>query len=324
MTTAVVLFNLGAPDSLSAVQPFLYNLFKDKAIIRLPAFLRLPLAWFISTKRSPKASSIYATLGGKSPLLENTTHQANALEKTLGAGYKVFIAMRYWHPMTLEVVNTVKTLNPDAIVLLPLYPQCSSTTTLSSIRAWHQAAQKVGLTAPTRTICCYPVHPHWIESIAETIIQSGIDTAVTRIIFSAHGLPQKIVDAGDPYQWQVEQTVARVVQRLDIKNYTIAYQSRVGPLKWLTPSLDEAFHQAAQDNVPIAVVPIAFVSEHSETLVELDIDYAHLAKKLGIPSYHRINTVYLNEHFINALKELVLNTTEPSRCCPAIFKDCPL
>ena len=308
--TAVILFNLGGPDSLQAVQPFLFNLFSDPAILRLPQPFRWLLAKLISSRRAPVAAEIYAKMGGRSPILPQTEAQARALETVLGEGFRVFIAMRYWHPFSDETARAVKDWNADRVVLLPLYPQFSTTTTASSFRDWRRAAAAAGLTAPTSEITNYETEPGFIaaqtallhERLAEAEAQGEV-----RILFSAHGLPKKIVDAGDPYQQQVEASVAalrRLLNRPDLET-RICYQSRVGPLEWIGPATDAEITRAALEKRAIVVVPIAFVSEHSETLVELDLEYAELAQHNGAAAYIRIPTVGVQPGFIAGLAGLV-------------------
>ncbi len=340
MKVAIVLFNLGGPDSPSAVQPFLFNLFNDRAILNIPNPFRWLLAKTISYKRAPIAKNIYANIGGASPLLTQTKNQAKALEQQFTANKKIktFIAMRYWHPMSRETVEAVKVFNPDRVILLPLYPQFSTTTTGSSLTEWQSTAQKADLNVPTFAICCYPQEPGFIEAIAETTkitIKKASSDGKPRVLFSAHGLPQKIVDNGDPYPNHIEMTAREVVTKLQIPNldWNICYQSRVGPLKWIGPSTDEEIIRAAKDNVPIVIVPIAFVSEHSETLVELDIEYRELALSEGVPAYHRVDTVCVTPKFINGLKTLVEQTLTAIESCDDIenyqifsgtgFKVCP-
>ena len=312
MKVAIVLFNLGGPDSLDAVRPFLCNLFNDPAIIGVPNPIRWILAKWISLKRAPIARAIYSHLGGSSPLLRQTKDQAQALEKQFSEDDKVktFIAMRYWHPMSDEAAKAVKSFDPDKIVLLPLYPQFSTTTTGSSLTEWHRAALKAGIVAPTSAICCYPQEPGFIATVVQATRDAIVEASSNgkpRILFSAHGLPQKIVDSGDPYPEHVAMTAHAVVEKLDIPelDWIVCYQSRVGPLKWIGPSTDEEIARAAKDGVPVVVVPIAFVSEHSETLVELDIEYRDLALSLGVPVYRRVATAYVEPDFINGLKRLV-------------------
>jgi ferrochelatase len=309
MKTAVILFNLGGPDGQDAVRPFLFNLFNDPAIIALPGPLRWLVARLISGRRAPVAREIYANMGGGSPLLANTEAQAAALERVLGPDFKCFVVMRYWRPRAAEQVRAVMAWQPDQVVLLPLYPQYSSTTTGSSVREWRAAAARAGLRAPETMSCCYPTQQGFIGAVVERIrhglgeISAGGGGDSARLLFSAHGLPQKVVDAGDPYQFQVEQTVAAVLAALDRPDldHVLCYQSRVGPLKWLTPSTDSEIRRAGADGVALLVVPIAFVSEHSETLVELDIEYRHLAAEHGVPAYVRVPTVDALPAFIDGL-----------------------
>ena len=307
MKTAIVLFNLGGPDSLAAVQPFLFNLFFDRAIIDLPLIPRWLLAKRISSKRAPIATEIYTKLDGKSPLLEQTEAQAEELENLLGPDFKTFIAMRYWHPMTEQAVQEVKEWQPDQIILLPLYPHYSVATTGSSVDCWHKAAKKAKLKVPTKTICCYPDQPGYIEAVSLLIEHQQDKMNHPRILFSAHGLPQSLIDKGDPYQKQIEQTVGLVVDRLklDGADWALCYQSRVGKQKWIGPAIDEELQRAATDRREVLVVPISFVSEHSETLVELDMEYAHVAQELGIPAYGRVPTVQCHLDFLNGLVQLI-------------------
>lgn len=304
---AVVLMNLGGPDSPAAVRPFLYNLFSDPAIIGLPRLLRLPLAWLIAARRAPVARVIYAQLGGSSPLLANTQAQAQALETELGGEYRCFIAMRYWHPMTVAAVDAVRAWRPDESILLPLYPQFSTTTTASSLAAWQSEAARQGLGGVTSAIRSYPVAAGFIAALA-ALVDRALAEADTggfsvRLLFSAHGLPLKIVRAGDPYPQEIESTAAAVVRALgrDGLDWQVCYQSRVGPLAWLGPSVEDELHRAGRDGVAVVIAPISFVSEHSETLVELDRDYRRLADACGVPAYYRVPTVGTDRRFIAAL-----------------------
>ena len=335
---AVILFNLGGPDSLDAVEPFLQNLFFDKAIIRLPKIPRYFLAKLISRKRAAYAKNIYQKIGGSSPLVKNTKVQATALDKILNKQkkkeYKSFIAMRYWHPFSDETVAEVKKFQPDRIILLPLYPQFSSTTTASSLQDW----QRHKLDIPTQIICCYPRQGGWIlalmDEIKEKLAEEKFKKKKPRLLFSAHGLPQKIVEAGDPYQWQVEETAAQLLLNLDPKSYadhSICYQSRVGRLKWLGPSLEEEIVRAGRDKKPVLVVSISFVSEHSETLYELDQQMRDYAREKAVLVYDRTKAVAINSNFIKGLAEMVEKTgkdghtlcsSEGKRICPNNFTDC--
>ena len=309
MKIAIVLFNLGGPDSPEAVQPFLKNLFSDPAIISLPSFLRLPLASFISSRRAPKAKKIYDQIGGSSPILGQTEAQARSLEEALGTEHewRGYVCMRYWHPMTEAVVRSVKRFAPDRIVLLPLYPQFSTTTTDSSVKAWKAAAAAAKLVVPTQTVCCYPDEPGFIAASVDLLKQGLAETGTrpTRVLFSAHGLPEKVIKAGDPYQAQVERTAKAIADRIGGLDWSVCYQSRVGPLKWIGPPTDGEIRRAGQDGKAIVLYPLAFVSEHSETLVELDIEYRHLAEQSGVPAYVRVPTVGTHPLFIAGLADRV-------------------
>ena len=336
--TAIVLFNLGGPDKPEAVKPFLFNLFNDPAIIGAPNPIRFLLAKFISSKREKTAQEIYEFIGGKSPIMEETEKQRKALQKSLAktGDNQVFICMRYWHPMSEQVVAEVKAYNPDHIILLPLYPQFSTTTSGSSLKDWKEEAEKQGLDIPTTEICCYPTEPHFISShvrkIREHFLQASAETPA-RILFSAHGLPEKIIDAGDPYQWQVEQTTKAIVDILGIPelDYVNCYQSRVGPLKWIGPSTEDEIMRAGADKKPIVLVPIAFVSEHSETLVELDIEYREIADEHGVPIYSRVPALTDDADYIECLSQLCLSvkpedtlmSQSKQRVCPKQCKQCP-
>lgn len=341
--TAVVLFNLGGPDSPRAVQPFLFNLFNDRAIIDAPAPVRWLLAKYISRRRAPLASDNYALLGGGSPLLPNTKRQAEALEQALGDSGEVrcFIAMRYWHPFATETVADVRAFGPGRIVLLPLYPQYSATTSGSSIADWTKTARAAGLNVPVRVICCYPEMNGLIERIAELTAEAWLRAAQAgepRILFSAHGLPERNIAAGDPYQWQVERSAAAVAagvaQRLGHEpDWRICYQSRVGRLVWIKPYTESEVEAAAGDGRPLVIVPLAFVSEHVETLVELDVEYRELALRNGAPAYERVRTVNEDGPFIDGLAELVRGALVPGpevetgsggRLCPPGCARCPV
>jgi protoporphyrin/coproporphyrin ferrochelatase len=341
MKTAIVLFNLGGPDGPEAVKPFRVNLFSDKAIIRAPIFIRFWLSRLIAASSAKAAAENYKLMGGKSPLLDLTQQQARALEAELGGEVKTFIAMRYWHPFAKEAARDVKAWNPDRILLLPLYPQFSTTTTGSSLTDWHEAAAAAGLAKPTTTLCCYFDDPDYVASIT-ALVDKGIAEAKAaiapgtklRLLFSAHGLPESIVTAGDPYQAQVEANTAAVMARLADKNveHLVCYQSRATPQKWLAPSTIEAIEQAGRDQVALLLVPIAFVSDHIETLVELDIENRELAAHHKVPGYFRAAVPNADPAFIRALAGLTrraldhgpgLCSHENGRACDAKHKDCP-
>jgi protoporphyrin/coproporphyrin ferrochelatase len=315
--TAVVFFQLGGPDSLETIEPFLYNLFMDPDIINFPgAFLaRKPLAKFISTRRSLKVSENYKQIGGKSPILDLTHRQAAALESALrmqNINAQVFIAMRYWHPMTDAAVKEINAGEFEQIVLLPLYPQFSQATTLSSLNEWNRHREEQKLTLPTKLVCCYPIHPLFIEALVDTINASldlftNISSAKIDLVFSAHGVPLSYIKKGDPYQLQMEATVQHVLERGKWKSpYTLCYQSKVGPMKWLRPSLLETVEHLAQNNRRhLLIIPVAFVTDHIETLHEINIEVRKHAKAHGIQQFELMPA--LNDHpkFIQCLVELV-------------------
>jgi ferrochelatase len=343
--TAIVLFNLGGPDTLESVQPFLFNLFNDKAIFNLPQPIRGWLAAMVAKRRAPIATEIYRHLGGGSPLLANTEAQAEALRAALqrGGDVRVFIAMRYWHPFTAQTVADVQEWKPDEVVLLPLYPQYSTTTTASSLGAWREAAKSLKLIASTRAICCYPTAPGFIQAMAEAIVpvlHQAAQYGAPRLLLSAHGLPEKVVKGGDPYQHQCELTAHAIVAAIAKTDpdwaeldWSVCYQSRVGPLKWIQPSTDGEIRRAGEDRAPVVVAPIAFVSEHSETLVEIEIEYRAMAAKLGVPYFARAPAVATAPGFIEALASLArlaqndgasIQSGCGGRLCPPSFKGCPL
>ena len=318
MKLAIVLFNLGGPDSPEAVEPFLRNLFSDPAILSVPSFVRKPLARFIAKRRAPIAREIYAKIGGRSPILAETLAQARALEASPNEHQtRAFIAMRCWKPFSDETARAIKAWSAERIVLLPLYPQFSTTTTGSSLADWKRAAAAAGIAAPQSLVCCYPDAPGFIDALAvltrETMAKAQPELSY-RLLLSAHGLPERIVAKGDPYQGQVERTAAALVERLGIEglDWTVCYQSRVGPLKWIGPGTDAEIRRAGADGKSVIVIPISFVSEHSETLVELDMEYAQLARQAGVRDYLRVPTVGTRPEFISGLAELV----RQSLACP--------
>jgi ferrochelatase len=339
MKKAIILFNLGGPDKLENVQPFLFNLFNDPAILNLPTFFRYPLAKLISNRRTPTAKKIYQELGGSSPILKLTKEQSKALELCLNnddqdSEYKCFIVMRCWHPRAEDVVNDVKNFNPDEIILMPLYPQYSAATTGSSIKEWKDICKKNNLKTRTSTICCYPTDENFVLAHKEEIVKKIKNLKNFKLIFSAHGLPEKNIKKGDPYQWQVEQSVNKIVKSLNIKNldWILSYQSRVGPLKWIGPSTDDIIIENSKLEKHIVLVPIAFVSEHSETLVELDIEYKELAHKNGCKNYTRVPALGTNNNYIKAMSNLIIKKQDysfngklypPKTQCPNQFIKCP-
>jgi len=331
---AVILFNLGGPDKLESVEPFLFNLFNDPAIMSIPTIFRYPLAKFISKRRAPIAKNIYKEIGNKSPILELTQEQAQKLEKNLleKGNYRCFVVMRCWHPRAVDVIKKVREYNPEEIILLPLYPQFSASTSGSSITEWKHLCEKERYKIKTKIVCCYPTEKNFIESHANLIKKTikNLENNNFKLLFSAHGLPENKIKKGDPYQWQVEQTVERIMRKLrdDNLDHIISYQSRVGPLKWIGPSTDEMIIKYSKENKGIVIVPVAFVSEHSETLVELDIEYKKLAEKNGCSFYKRVPALGVEENFIKGLSELVLQTETKNEFvssikCPEKYKKCP-
>lgn len=341
---AVVLFNLGGPDQTASIKPFLKNFFMDKNIINAPWPVRFLVSRLIAWRRgSGEALDAYSKLGGKSPLLDNTILQQTALQRSLDKDYdgdiRCFISMRYWHPMADDVARQVQDYNPDKIICLPLYPQFSTTTTRSSFQNWDRAAGKIGLDIPTLKICCYPFHDSFVDASADLIAHAARSWPADkpmRLLFSAHGLPEKVIDAGDPYQWQCEQSAAKIADKVSdftgIENldWQICYQSRVGPLKWIGPSTEQALEQAGRDGVGVMVYPHAFVSEHVETLVEIEEEYREYAGEHGVSHFVRIPTVMTHPKFIVGLKQFILQNMDKSgtissrgpSLCPAEFENC--
>ena len=334
MKKAVILFNLGGPDKLESVEPFLFNLFNDPAVISIPSIFRYPLAKFISKKRAPIAKNIYKAIGNKSPILELTQDQAKSLENNLSrkGDYKCFVAMRCWHPRASDVIKKVREYNPEEIILLPLYPQFSASTSGSSINEWKDLCKKENYKVKTKTICCYPTESNFIASHVSLIKKTlqNIENNNFKLIFSAHGLPESKIKKGDPYQWHVEETVKEIMSKLKTENldYVISYQSRIGPMKWIGPSTDSEIIKYSKEKKGIVIVPVAFVSEHSETLVELDIKYKKLAEKNSCIFYKRTPALGIEENFIKGLTKLVLQPEirgnfVSSIMCPNKYVKCP-
>jgi ferrochelatase len=339
MKKAIILFNLGGPDKIENVEPFLFNLFNDPAILNLPTLLRYPLAKLISNRRAPIAKKIYAELGGSSPILKLTKKQSGALEIKLNQTqkedeYKCFIVMRCWNPRAKDVIKDVQLYGPNEVVLMPLYPQYSAATSGSSIKEWKDVCKKNNYLVKTSTICCYPTDQNFISAHTKEIKKKIKDLTNFKLIFSAHGLPEKNIKKGDPYQWQVEQSVKKIVESLNDENldWILSYQSRVGPLKWIGPSTENIIIENSKIGKHIVLVPIAFVSEHSETLVELDIEYKEIAEANGCKNYTRVPALGTNEDFIKAMSELIIKKNEykanenlypPKVQCPTSFKKCP-
>jgi len=336
---AVVLFNLGGPDGPAGVRPFLFNLFSDPAIIDTPALLRWPLAALIAGTRARSARANYALMGGGSPLLSQTQAQAAAVTKALSeilpeVEARAFIAMRYWAPFARDTARAVAAFEPDEIVLAPLYPQYSTTTTGSSTGQWKAVYRGPGR---TRAICCYPTDAGLVEAHAAQIeaawTKAGQPAGV-RLLFSAHGLPEQVIQRGDPYQSQIEATTAAIAARLGPSwaDWRVCYQSRVGPMRWLGPTTLEMIEEAVGDGLGVVIAPVAFVSEHVETLVELDHDYAGRAAAIGCSTYVRAPALGLQAAFINGLAAQIARALDRAPgvqpgsdfVCEARWGKCPL
>lgn len=331
-TIGVILLNLGGPDSLHAIKPFLYNLFSDRQIIQLgPSFLQQPFAWLISTIRSKKTEKMYAMIGGKSPILNITIAQAKALEEALNQksernkdseprtsnselSFKVYVGMRYWRPFIEKVVPEIYNDGIRKLIALSLYPHYSLATSGSSLSKFKEVASRY----PIETFCIpsWFNHPLYIEALVD-VIRKGIESFGQKsevrsqksvldihVLFSAHSLPMKIVDKGDPYVNQIKGTIEEITRRMPIK-WHLSYQSKSGPVKWLEPSTDEKLKELAREGVKdILVVPISFVSDHIETLYEIDILYKNIADRLGI-KLKRAESLNNHPYFIEALKNIV-------------------
>lgn len=314
----IVLLNLGGPDSLDAVEPFLFNLFSDPDIIDFPfSFLfRKRLAKLISTKRAPRVIEQYKKIGGKSPLKDHTLKQAALVEEKLNEKLpaRVFAAMRYWHPSTDEALDAVEREGIKKVILLPLYPQYSKATTTSSVEEWERRASARGANLDTQLIESYYDFQPYIDAFVERINEGLERFPSTRrgdvhLVFSAHGTPMKLVKQGDPYSGHIKKTVAAVMERGRYKQeHSLCYQSKVGPMKWLTPSTPDTVKDlAAQGVKDMLIVPIAFTSDHLETLFELGIEYRHVAKEAGVEQYEVTTGLNDSPVFINALAQLVFD-----------------
>ena len=326
----VLLLNLGGPEKLQDVRPFLYNLFADPEIIRLPSpLLQAPLAWLISTLRARKSQENYKKIGGGSPLRRITEAQAQALQTQLeqhGQPVKVYIGMRYWHPFTEEAIAHIKRDQIEELVILPLYPQFSISTSGSSFRQ----LERIWADDPELAKVKYTVVPSWyqhqgyLQAIANLIgqtIDQLEDPQQAHVFFSAHGVPVSYVEeAGDPYQREIEDCAALIMKQLNRDHpYTLAYQSRVGPVEWLHPYTDEAIESLAQDGTTtLVVVPISFVSEHIETLEEIDMEYREIAEAAGIQTFARVPAPDTDPTFIQALADLVAQARNKA---PILFSD---
>ncbi|MDJ0648456.1 MAG: ferrochelatase [Xenococcaceae cyanobacterium MO_188.B19] len=322
----VLLLNLGGPDKIEDVRPFLYNLFSDPEIIRLPVkILQKPLAWLISTLRAKKSQENYLEIGGGSPLRQITEEQAEALKvrlEEMGQDAKVYIGMRYWYPFTEEAIAEIKQDNIEQLVILPLYPQFSISTSGSSFRVLEEMWE----TDTTLQNIKYTLIPSWYENpqylgAMADLIAKEIDKSESpenaHVFFSAHGVPMSYVEeAGDPYQKEIEECTRLIMKTLGRNNqYTLAYQSRVGPVEWLQPYTEDALKDLGEKEIEdLVVVPISFVSEHIETLQEIDMEYREIAEEAGIHNFHRVPALNTHPGFINSLAELVTESLDSPPC----------
>jgi len=311
-STALILLNMGGPDSLDAVEPFLYNLFSDRELIQLPAgaLLQKPFAKLISHFRAKKVVENYRTIGGKSPLLEWTQKQAAGIAERLD-NVKPYVIMRYWHPFADDVLAEIKQDGIEQAVVLSMYPHYTGATTGSSVNDFKRSAAQIYPELEYRLIEDWYDWPAYLDSLANRV-KEGIEKFhdlqqnEVQILFSAHALPQKFIDRGDPYQQHVETTAAEVMQRVGDYDWQIAYQSRSGPVKWMEPGTEEMIQQLADaDHRCLLMVPVSFVSDHIETLEEIDIEYRDLAAESGFLHYHRAPSLNDNADFLDAMAELV-------------------
>ena len=311
--TGLVLLNMGGPDSLRAVRPFLYNLFSDRDLIQLPAgaLLQKPFAFMISTLRAPKVRLNYASIGGKSPLLEWTEKQAQGTAGLLGDNVKPFVAMRYWKPRAEESLRQMKAQGIEQAVVLSMYPHYTNATTGSSIKDFEATAQRVYPELDYMVIREWFDWPAYLDSLAQRI-REGLEKfhEMARdevpILFSAHALPQKFIDEGDPYLDHVMCTVRGVMERFEERPWTVGFQSRTGPVKWMEPDTLEVLDQLAKEKAPgVLIVPISFVSDHIETLEEIDFEFRMHAESIGLPRFERAPSLNNNDDFLQALAGLV-------------------
>lgn len=318
--TAVLLLNMGGPDSIQAVRPFLKNLFSDPAIIGLPGFIRLPLAAFLSSSRAKRVIPRYRLIGGKSPIGEITARQADSLAKALssrglqGIG-PILPAFSYWHPFIRDSLEKASGSGPEKLLAISLYPQYCGATTGSCLRDLEAAVARSPFEGKVRVIDRWPDHPGYLDALASTIRDAldqirpeERDDAV--VLFSAHGIPVSLADRGDPYPNEIARTVQGVMERLGNRAHVLAFQSRLGPVKWLGPDLGEALKDlAGRGAPPIVVVPVSFVSDHIETLYELDIQHREIAGNLGISTYVRAPALNTRPDFIETLANLAQEAT---------------
>jgi len=308
--TAVLLLQMGGPDSLESVEPFLYNLFSDRDIIKIgPAFLQPFIAKKIVKKRAPKSADNYRQIGGRSPLRELTEQQAAALESELGESYRCFVAMRYWHPFAPEALAAIEKQGIKKIVAVSLYPHFSRATSGSSFNDLERSLKACSTAFEVRSVRQFFNQPLYIKALVEKIEQSlatFTDRSKVQLFFSAHSLPQSFIAEGDPYLDHIQATVRLVMAQLGGVAHHLAFQSRAGPVKWLEPSTGDKLKElAAAGHTDILIVPLSFVSDHIETLHEIDIEYREVAEHLGITTFRRMESLNSSPLFIQCLAELV-------------------
>jgi ferrochelatase len=322
---AVILFNIGGPDQATdqKVKKYLKNFFSDKFIIRTNFLLRKLIAFMISTLRYKKTQAIYNSIGGSSPVLRNTFSQADSLKEKLGEKFDIYCAMRYWNPFASEIIHQMKDQNYEQIILLPLYPQCSSTTTVSAYENWIEnvkqilnPSEAVSFLKKTKLICKHFDNQKYIDAMSNLILNKFqeavqyVPNGKFKLFFSAHSIPEfLVIKEGDPYQDHIIQTVEMIIEKLKTSNcsidYIITYQSKVGKLKWLEPMTDAELVKAAKENIIPIIVPVAFVSENSETLYELDIEYKELLEENGMQHLFRVSALGCDNIYIDLLRDLV-------------------
>ncbi len=314
--TALILLNMGGPDSLEAVEPFLFNLFSDRELIQLPAgaLLQKPFARLISHFRAKKVVENYRTIGGKSPLLEWTQKQAIGIAERL-ENMQPFVMMRYWHPRAEPVLAEIKAAGIEKAVVLSMYPHYTGATTGSSVNDFKRSAARVYPELDYQVIENWYDWPGYLDALAQRV-KEGLESFhdllrdEVQILFSAHALPQKFIDRGDPYQQHVETTAREVMARVGDFSWTIAYQSRSGPVKWMEPGTEQMIPQlAAAGHQSLLMVPISFVSDHIETLEEIDVEYRDLAADCGFLHFHRAPSLNVHDDFLAAMAALVKERT---------------
>lgn len=318
----VVLLNLGGPDSVSAIKPFLLNLFYDPDILPIPfaPILQKPVARMIVAKRLNSVVANYQSIGGRSPILEYSQKQGEGMVQALARrkiSAKYFLAMRYWHPSSEETVAAIKQAGIRRVVLFTLYPQYSSATTGSSVKELLRVANQKNAGFEISTIEAWPTHPAYIKAVA-TRLKAALQeapTGKTKVLFSAHSLPQAIIDRGDPYLAEIKRTMAAVLASYSPPlDFDLAFQSRTGPVKWLTPFTDKKLEELAHQGYEnVLVVPISFVSDHVETLYEIDLLYGELAKKLGFKKFWRTRSLNFDSDFTDALGQIVADHLQTGR-----------